>query len=149
MQPPFEIPFLFGIDLQPWMLFGLGALLVLLGRRLYWLFFACVGFLLASVPLQYLIEVQKSHWGWQCLPLLAGILGAFLVVVIQKKVLRFAGLFSGAYLGFVIADTYLFAAMAMGGHDSFWGNGFLVHIAVIQRLPDCVLLLPGRAFDPA
>ena len=84
MQPPFEIPFLFGIDLQPWMLFGLGALLVLVGRRLYWLFFACVGFLLASLPLQYLIEVQKSHWWWQCLPLLAGMLGAFLVVVIQK-----------------------------------------------------------------
>ena len=42
-----------------------------------------------------------------------------------------------------------FAAMAMGGHDSFWGNGFLAHIAVIQRLPDSVLLLPGRAFDPA
>ena len=76
MQPPFEIPFLFGIDLQPWMLFGLGALLVLLGRRLYWLFFACVGFLLASLPLQYLIEVQKSHWWWQCLPLVAGMRGA-------------------------------------------------------------------------
>jgi len=42
-----------------------------------------------------------------------------------------------------------FAAMAMGGHDSFWGNGFLAHIAIIQRLPDSVLLLPGRAFDPA
>ena len=40
-------------------------------------------------------------------------------------------------------------AMAMGGHDSFWGNVFLAHIAVIQRLADSVLLLPGRAFDLA
>ena len=32
--------------------------------------------------------------------------------------------------------------MAMGGHDSFWGNGFLAHLAVIQR-SDSVLLLPG------
>ena len=37
--------------------------------------------------------------------------------------------------------------MAMGGHDSFWGNGFLAHLAVIQRLAGSVLLLPGRAFD--
>ena len=125
MQPPLEIPFLFGIDLQPWMFFGVGALLVLLGRRLYWLFFACMGFFLASLPLQYLIEVQKSHLAWQCLPLLAGMLGGFLVVVIQKKVLRFAGLFSGAYLGFLIADTYLlqpwpWVAMIVSGAMAFW-----------------------------
>ena len=42
-----------------------------------------------------------------------------------------------------------FAAMAMGGHDSFWGNGFLAHLAVIQRFPNSVLLLPRRAFHPA
>ena len=41
------------------------------------------------------------------------------------------------------------AAMAMGDHGSGWGNGFLAHLAVIQRLPDSVLLLLGRAFDLA
>ena len=43
----------------------------------------------------------------------------------SKKVLRFAGLFSGAYLGFVIADTYLlqpwpWVAMVVSGAMAFW-----------------------------
>ena len=38
-------------------------------------------------------------------------------------------------------------AMAMGGHGICWVNGFLAHLAVIQRLPDSVLLLPRGALD--
>ena len=91
MQSPFKIPIIYGVDPQPWMLLGLGLLLMLFGRRLYWLFFACIGFLIGSLPLQYLIDLGKSAWWWQLLPLAAGLVSAFLVVFVKKKALRVAG----------------------------------------------------------
>ena len=136
MQSPFEIPIIYGVDPQPWMLFGLGLLLVLFGRRLYWLFFACIGFLLGSLPLQYLIDLRKSDWWWQLVPLAAGLVSAFLVVFVKKKALRVAGLLSGAYLGYTISEAYLvqpwpWLALLLVGLLTYWlvlpmFNGFLV-----------------------
>ena len=136
MQSPFKIPIIYGVDPQPWMLLGLGLLLMLFGRRLYWLFFACIGFLLGSLPLQYLIDLGKSDWWWQLVPLAAGLLSAFLVVFVKKKALRIAGLLSGAYLGYIISEAYLvqpwpLLAMLLVGLLTYWlvlpmFNGFLV-----------------------
>ena len=136
MQSPFKIPIIYGVDPQPWMLLGLGLLLVLFGRRIYWLFFACIGFLLGSLPLQYLIDLGTSAWWWQLLPLAAGLVSAFLVVFVKKKALRVAGLLSGAYLGYTIAEFYLvqpwpLLAMLLVGLLAYWlvlpmFNGFLV-----------------------
>ena len=136
MEPPFKFPLIYGVDPQPWILLGLGLLLILFGRRLYWLFFACIGFLLGSLPLQYLIDLRKSDWWWHLVPLAAGLVSAFLVVFVKKKALRVAGLFSGVYMGYTISEIYLvqpwpWLALLLAGLLTYWlvlpmFNGFLV-----------------------
>jgi hypothetical protein len=91
-------PFHFGVD-PSLELLGLieGALLLFLGRRLFWLFVAIVGFItvysyfLHSMPgtaplVRILIAVA------------AGVIGAILAVVLQRLAAALAGFFIGAYI---------------------------------------------------
>ena len=161
---PFQMPTWHGVDLQPWMLLGTGLVLVLFGRRLYWLFFICVGFLLVSWPLQHLIELRQSSWWWQGLPILGGLLGAVLIVFIKKKALKIAGFCSAAYLGYAIAETYLiqpwpWVTLVISGLLGFWlilplFNGALIllssclgsHLIIAQATLPKETQLAGWAF---
>jgi hypothetical protein len=85
----------------------LGALLLVAGRRLFWLLLGIVGFLAAySLSLQYL-HLRPS--GAQLLvAVVAGLCGVLLAVFAQKVAVALAGFLVGAYF----AATLLGAALA-------------------------------------
>ena len=76
---------------------GLGAALILSGRRLYWLFVAGTGFIaalaLAAISLGNLPQPQIV-----LLALGAGVLGALLALLIQRIAVAIAGFLAGAYI---------------------------------------------------
>jgi hypothetical protein len=73
-----------------------GIALLFLGRQLYWLVVGSVGFILG---LQFApIIVPGPYWLTLLIALGAGLIGAFLVITIQKITLGLIGFFAGGYI---------------------------------------------------
>ena len=109
MELPFQLP---EVQMTPAQLnfavgVAIGVALLLWGRRLYWLFFATIGFLVASLATKWAIPIENVEWWWQLAPLAVGIVGAFLSIFLQKIVIRLGGSLTGAYLGFFLSEPFL------------------------------------------
>jgi hypothetical protein len=90
----------------------LGVLLLLLGRRLYWIMVG-VGGLLVGVGLA---EQLLAHWA----PLVrflvavgAGVVGVLLAILAQRVAFALLGFYGGAYIGLAVAHS-------AGGGDAGW-----------------------------
>ena len=78
-----------------------GSLLLLFGRKLFWLFVAVVGFL---VGITYIPEILPGQAEVVILSisLISGLLGALLAVLLQKFAVGLAGLVAGGYVTYYI-----------------------------------------------
>ena len=85
-----------------------GIVLLLAGRRLYWLFVAAVGFVLGSLLAQNFFEQgtagNQDAWIIFAVAILAGILGAILAVFFQKLAVALAGAAAGAFGGWALFE---------------------------------------------
>jgi uncharacterized membrane protein YeaQ/YmgE (transglycosylase-associated protein family) len=74
-----------------------GFLILLLGRRLFWLFVAVLGFIVGmNLALQYF--GPESTWVAIVVGLVAGLIGAALAVLFQRAAVGIAGFLAGSYL---------------------------------------------------
>ena len=75
-----------------------GVLLLLAGRRLFWLSVSCVGFILAY---RYTVEagVPGPAWIVWAVPLGIGLVGAILALVYQKLAVILVGFMIGGFIG--------------------------------------------------
>jgi hypothetical protein len=80
----------------------MGAVVLILGRKLYWLFVAVVGFVLGMALAPRFIS-GGSQWVILVIALAAGGLGALLAVFLQQTALAVAGFIGGGYVGYVLA----------------------------------------------
>jgi hypothetical protein len=80
----------------------LGAIVLILGRKLYWLFVAVAGFVLGMALAPRFIS-GGSQWVILVIALAAGLLGALLAVFLQQAALAVAGFIGGGYVGYVLA----------------------------------------------
>jgi hypothetical protein len=96
----------------------MGAVVLILGRKLYWLFVGAVGFVL-GIALAPRFLSGGSQWVILVIALAAGLLGALLAVFLQQAAIAVAGLIGGGYVGFVLAG--------MVG----WDAGRLVWVPII------------------
>jgi hypothetical protein len=80
-----------------------GAALLLVGRQLYWLFVAGVGFAVAIDLLTRLTQIQ-SPLLMIIIGLGAGIAGALLAVLLQRLAIAVAGFFAGGYVTLALLD---------------------------------------------
>ena len=80
----------------------IGTVVLILGRKLYWLFVAAVGFVLGMVLAPRFLS-GASQWVILVIALVAGLLGALLAVFLQQAAVAVAGLIGGGYAGFVLA----------------------------------------------
>ena len=78
-----------------------GSLLLLFGRKLFWLFVAVVGFL---VGITYIPEILPGQAEVVILSisLISGLLGALLAVLLQKFAVGLAGLVAGGYVTYYL-----------------------------------------------
>ncbi|MBT5927767.1 MAG: DUF4203 domain-containing protein [Verrucomicrobia bacterium] len=154
MELPFQIP---DVNLTPDQLnffagVAVGVALLLWGRRLYWLFFATIGFLVASLIAQWAMPAQDAAWWW-LIPLVVGLIGAFLSVFLQKMVIRTGGVLTGAYLGYFLAEPFLqepwpWVSLVVGALIGFFLILYLFNGALIllsSLLGAMVLLEPMEA----
>ena len=155
MELPFQIP---EIDLTPDQLnyfagVAVGIALLLWGRKLYWLIFATIGFLVASLLTQWALPAQDAAWWWWLIPFVVGLVGAFMSVFLQKMVIRLGGVLTGAYLGYFLSEPFLqepwpWVALGVGAVSGFFlilfvFNGALILLSSV--LGAMVLLEPMDA----
>ena len=74
-----------------------GMVLLLSGRRLYWLFIGIAGFALGVGVASYFFK-GESQWLVLLIALVAGLAGALLANTLQKLALMVAGFVAGAYV---------------------------------------------------
>jgi hypothetical protein len=77
--------------------------LLMLGRRLYWLFVAGVGFVVVMDLAREYLDLGEG-WATLALAIGAGIIGGLLAVFLQKLAVAIAGFAAAAYVAGVIAD---------------------------------------------
>jgi len=100
---------------------GIGVLLLLWGRKLFWLFVGVVGFLTGiQIASQFL--PAESRIGVLAIALALGLLGAILAIFVQHLVVIFAGFLAGAHLIIRIftlynwqSDQYVWWLALLGG----------------------------------
>jgi hypothetical protein len=83
-----------------------GLLLLLLGRRLFWLFVAVVGFVVGVEAAQYVLPHQTELFTL-IVALVLGLLGALLAIFLQKVAIALAGFAGGGYLAVVLGAPLL------------------------------------------
>ncbi|MBS3785141.1 MAG: hypothetical protein KGY78_11935 [Anaerolineae bacterium] len=81
----------------------IGAALLLVGRQLYWLFVAGVGFSVAIDLVTRLTEIQ-SPLLLLAIALAAGLAGALLAVLLQRLAVAIAGFLAGGYVVMALLD---------------------------------------------
>ena len=96
----------------------MGAVVLVLGRKLYWLFVGAVGFALGFALATRFLS-GGPQWVILVIALAAGLLGALLAAFLQQAAIAVAGLIGGGYVGFVLAGV-------IG-----WDAGRLVWVPVI------------------
>ena len=79
----------------------LGAVLLLFGRKLYWLFVAVAGFLAGTEAARLLLN-QEPQWLQLSVALGAGVIGALLAMLAQRLAFGLAGFLAGSYLSLVL-----------------------------------------------
>jgi hypothetical protein len=98
-----------------------GALLLLLGRRLFWLFVGLMGFA-AGLPLANRLLPDMPEWMTLAVAVGVGLLGALLAVFLQRLAIGIAGFLAGALAGSTLAasaaansPTAMWVGIILGG----------------------------------
>lgn len=96
-----------------------GALLLLLGRKLFWLSVAVIGFVLgAELAAQFL--PHQSETVKLAVEIGVGLLGALLAIYVQELAIGIAGFFLGGELGLLLCRAVAFY------NPHYWWLAFLV-----------------------
>ena len=87
-----------------WVYIVAGGLLLLFGRKLFWLFVAIIGFLVGMMYIPELLPEQPDQV-ILTVSLIAGLLGALLSILLQKFAVGLAGLISGGYVAYYLLEN--------------------------------------------
>ena len=96
-----------------------GAALLLLGRRLFWLFVAGVGFIVgAMLATEWFAE--RTDWVTLAVAVGAGVIGALLSIFLQRIAAGIAGFLAGGHILYTLAfelkyGPYAWVAFVIGG----------------------------------
>jgi len=84
-----------------------GTLLLVLGRKLFWLFVGASGFVAGLLMATRLLNVEPE-WAALLVGLAVGVVGAFAAVVIQQIAIGVAGFLAGAFVAATLAGAFGF-----------------------------------------
>jgi hypothetical protein len=87
-----------------WVYIVAGGLLLVFGRKLFWLFVAMIGFLIGMMYIPELLPEQPDQV-ILTISLIAGLLGALLSVLLQKFAVGLAGLIAGGYVAYYLLEN--------------------------------------------
>lgn len=83
----------------------IGVILLTLGRKLFWLFVACVGFVSGFTYAKQLWGIE-SHLMILLIGMVVGLIGAVLAVFLQSLAIGLAGFIAGGFISVNILDLF-------------------------------------------
>ena len=91
-----------------------GTILLVMGRRLFWLFVGCVGFALAYAYAERFLAAQPDY-AVMAISILCGVAGALLAVFFQEIAVGISGFMAGVYV-----TLYLLAEAGFASYQFVW-----------------------------
>lgn len=88
------------MEIPPYAVIAAGVLLLVAGRKLFWLFIAVTGFLV-GVEVAKVLFVEQPAWVVWVFAAGAGLLGALLAILFERVAFALAGFYAGGYLALV------------------------------------------------
>ena len=87
-------------------LIAAGSLMLLLGRRLFWLFVAAVGYLISATVVPQILPNQPESV-ILTISIMAGLLGALMAIMVQKFAVGLTGFAAGGYIVYYLLENIL------------------------------------------
>jgi hypothetical protein len=139
-----------------WINILIGLILLFAGRRLFWLFVACVGF---ASGYHYAQQIWAIHSPILVLVLAVavGAVGAIIAILFQKAAIVLAGFAAGGYIGLILFDQFAGLSSQMVWLPYFIGGviGAIVLFLVfdwalifLSTLTGATLIVQMAAFSP-
>jgi hypothetical protein len=88
-----------------WINILIGLILLFAGRRLFWLFVACVGFASGYHYAQQILAIHSPTLVL-VLAVAVGAVGAIIAILFQKAAIVLAGFAAGGYIGLILFDQF-------------------------------------------
>jgi hypothetical protein len=114
-----------------------GIVLLLAGRKLFWLFVGLVGFFVGFEVARMLLADQPQWLVWLA-AVAAGLIGAIVAMLFERVAFALAGFYAGAYLGLLAAERFVPGAFGTG---AFIVGGALGAIAAALVMDWAIIVL--------
>jgi hypothetical protein len=114
-----------------------GAALLLVGRKLYWLFVAIAGFYV-GIEVARALVLDQPQWMIWLIAAAAGIIGALVAMLFQRVAFAIGGFYAGGYLVLVAAERFLPGAAGVG---AFLIGGVLGAVAAALLMDWAIIVL--------
>jgi Domain of unknown function (DUF4203) len=131
-----------------------GALLLVLGRKLFWLFVGIAGFYLGFEVARTLATEQPAWLVWT-IAIGAGLIGAVLAILLQRVGFAVGGFYAGGYIALLVAERFVpgsigVTAFLVGGVIGAVLAALLMDwaIVVLSCLVGAALIVPVLALQP-
>jgi len=118
----------------------IGIILLLLGRKLFWLFVAAIGFFVA-MDLVIRLFPESALLVAVVAGLVAGVIGALLAIFLQQVAVGVAGFLAGWYIILSLLDTFGLSEMAVSAWVLAIIGGIVGFIIVLALLDWALIVL--------
>jgi hypothetical protein len=114
-----------------------GAALLVVGRKLYWLFVAIAGFYV-GIEIARALVLDQPQWVSWLIAAAAGIVGALVAMLFQRVAFALGGFYAGGYLLMVAAERFFPGAAGIG---AFLVGGVLGAVAAALLMDWAIIVL--------
>lgn len=121
-----------------------GLAVLFFGRRLFWLFVGCVGFI-AGFKIAGTVLQEQREWLILLVALGAGLLGALASIFLQRVFIVIAGFFAGGYCLFTLAPAALHTKGELVPWIAFAVGALLGAILTAALLEPALIILSSLA----
>src|SRR5512140_2031553 len=116
-----------------------GVIVLILGRKLFWLFVAVAGFL-AGLNFATRVVTGLPDWAVLAFAVVAALIGAVLAVLLQKIAIAIAGFFVGGYLTLELMRA-MDVAVGQNGWAAYVVGGIIGALLVLAMFDWALILL--------
>jgi MFS family permease len=117
---------------------ALGSLLLLFGRRAFWIFVAVVGFI-AGLTFATMFMHGQSELVILLIAIVAGIIGAFLAIMLEWLAILIAGFLAGGYLATALAVSL--GMMIATGNWLIYIIGGIIGLILVAAFFDWAIII--------
>jgi hypothetical protein len=122
----------------------MGAALLLFGRKLFWLFVGCVGFIVGADLARNMVQGQPE-WMVLLIAICVGLIAAVISIFLQRVLVGIAGFFAGGYCLSALAATALRPENDAVPWIAFVVGGILAALLLMALLDPALIILSSLA----